>query len=193
MRSAASNQSINDYLLSFDDGKEIDEIVSECGTVDELSDDVVARIYENCDNECQDLQRKVSNDLHELIMADTIISLESEKKADQVIKELTTFSEAITLLAEIPQQFREASDPEALIASSKLKIDSALSDKLISESQAAQMKEQVEKSFKFDPLWTTSYEEILLNVKKGAYFLKLHLFCLLYRVSHSEECKVNQL
>ena len=179
MRSAASNQSINDYLLSFDDGKEIDEIVSECGTVDELSDDVVARISENCDNECQDFQRKVSNDLHELIMADTIISLESEKKADQVIKELTTFSEAVTLLAEIPQQFREASDPEALIASSKLKIDSALSDKLISESQAAQMKEQVEKSFKFDPLWTTSYEEILVNVKKGAYFLKLHSFCLL--------------
>ena len=64
MRSAASKE---DYLLSFDDGEKIDEILSECGTVDELSDELVARIYENCNDECQDLQRQTYNDLHEFI------------------------------------------------------------------------------------------------------------------------------
>ena len=64
MRSAASKE---DYLLSYDDGEKIDEILSECGTVDELSDELVARIYENCGDECQDLQRQTYNDLHEFI------------------------------------------------------------------------------------------------------------------------------
>ena len=64
MRSAASKE---DYLLSYDDGEKIDEILSECGTVDELSDELVARIYENCGDECQDLQRQTYNDVHEFI------------------------------------------------------------------------------------------------------------------------------
>ena len=102
-----------------------------------------------------------------LLKAETIISLESEKKSDEVVKALTTFSEAITLLHEIPQQFRESSDPEALIESSKLKITSAFNNGLITESQMNQMTKEVEDSFTFNPIYTTSYEEILFNVKKG--------------------------
>ena len=63
MRSAASKE---DYLLSYD-GEKVEEILSECGTVDELSDELVARIYENCGDECQDLQRQTYNDVHEFI------------------------------------------------------------------------------------------------------------------------------
>ena len=63
MRSPASKE---DYLLSYD-GEKVEEILSECGTVDELSDELVARIYENCGDECQDLQRQTYNDVHEFI------------------------------------------------------------------------------------------------------------------------------
>ena len=108
--------------------------------------------------------------------------MESEKKSDEVVKALTTFSEAITLLQEIPQQFREASDPEALKDSSKLKIASVFYDGLITESQMNQMMKEVEDSFTFNPIYTTSYEEILGNVKKGALFLKtlFDIFYLIY-------------
>ena len=95
------------------------------------------------------------------------LSLESEKQSDALIDQLTTFSEAITLLAEIPQLFLDASEPEALIDSSKLKISLAYSDGLLSDTQVAQLNEQVEKSFKFDPLLTTTYEEIIFDVQKG--------------------------
>ena len=166
MRSAASK---NDYLLSFDDGEKVEEILAECGSVDELSDELVAKIDENCLDRCQDLQREAKNNILEFIYEDTILSLESEKQSDALIEQLTTFSEAITLLAEIPQQFLDASDPDALIDSSKLKISLAYSDGLLSDTQVAQLNEQVEKSFKFDPLWTTPYEEIIFEVQKGAY------------------------
>ena len=169
MRSSASKI---DYLDSFHDGEMVEEILAECGTVDELSDELVAKIYENCDDECQDLQRQAQNNLKEFLHEDLIISLESEKKSAELIKQLTTFSEAITLLHEIPQQFRESSDPEALIESSKLKITSAFNNGLITESQMNQMTKEVEDSFTFNPIYTTSYEEILFNVKKGELFCK---------------------
>ena len=168
MRSAASK---NDYLLSLD-AEEAEEVLAECGTVDELSDELIAKIYENCDDECQDLQRQAQNNLKEFLHEDLIISLESEKKSAELIKQLTTFSDAITLLHEIPQQFRESSDPEALIDSSKQKIESAFSNGLITESQRNQMTKEVEDSFTFNPIYTTSYEEILFNVKKGELFCK---------------------
>ena len=164
MRSAASK---NDYLLSFDDGEKVEEILAECGSVDELSDELVAKIDENCLDSCQDLQRQAKNNILEFIYEDTILSLESEKQSDALIDQLTTFSEAITLLAEIPQLFLDASEPEALIDSSKLKISLAYSDGLLSDTQVAQLNEQVEKSFKFDPLLTTTYEEIIFDVQKG--------------------------
>ena len=163
MRSAASK---NDYLLSLD-AEEAEEVLAECGTVDELSDELIAKIYENCDDECQDLQRQAQNNLKEFLHEDLILSLESEKKSDELITQLTTFSEAITLLQEIPQQFREASDPEALIDSSKLKIESAFENGLITETQMTQMRNEVDASFAFNPAVTTTYSEILSNVKKG--------------------------
>ena len=173
MRSAASK---NDYLLSFDDGEKVEEILAECGTVDELSDELVAKIDENCLDKCQDLQRQAKNNLLEFVYEDTILSLESEKQSNTLIDQLTTFSEAITLLAEIPQLFLDASDPDALIDSSKLKISLAYSDGLLSDTQVAQLNEQVEKSFKFDPLWTTPYEEIIFEVKKGALLSKTFFY-----------------
>ena len=166
MRSAASK---NDYLLSLDAPE---EMTAECGTVDELSDELVAKIGENCLDECQDLQRQTANDLLEFVYQDTILSLESEKKSDALIKQLTTFSQAITLLAEVPQQLRESSDPEALIDSSKLKIADAFYDGLITETQMTQMMKEVEASFAFNPVVTTTYEEILSNVKKGTLLSK---------------------
>ena len=168
MRSTASK---DEYLLSLD-AEEAEEILAECGTVDELSDELVAKIDENCLDECQDLKRQAQNNLLEFIYEDTILSLESEKQSDALIEQLTTFSEAITLLAEIPQQFLDASEPDALIDSSKVKISLAYSDGLLSDTQVAQLNEQVEKSFKFDPLWTTPYEEIISEVKKGGLLSK---------------------
>ena len=169
MRSSASKI---DYLDSFHDGEMVEEILAECGTVDELSDELVAKIYENCDDECQDLQRQAQNNLKEFLHQELIISLESEKKSDELITQLTTFSEAITLLHEIPQQFRESSDPEALIDSSKLKIAAVFYDGLITEAQMTQMMQEVEQSFAFNPVITTTYEEILFSVKKGVLFFK---------------------
>ena len=93
--------------------------------------------------------------------------MDSEKKSDELITQLTTFSQAVTALAEIPQQLRETSDPEALKDSSKLKIASAFYDGLITEAQMTQMMGEVEASFAFNPAVTTSYGEILSNVKKG--------------------------
>ena len=49
MRSAASK---DDYLLSLD-AEEAEEVLAECGTVDELSEELVAKIAENCLDECQ--------------------------------------------------------------------------------------------------------------------------------------------
>ena len=189
MRSAASK---DDYLLSLD-AKEAEEILAECGTVDELSDELVAKIGENCLDECQDLQRQAANDLLEFVYQDTILSLDSEKKSDELIKQLTTFSQAITELAEIPQQLRELSNPEALIDSSKLKIASVFYDGLITEAQMTQMMKEVEQSFAFNPVITTTYEEILFNVKKGELFCKT-LFVLFVQgwcsISHlPDNCK----
>ena len=161
MRSVASK---NDYLLSLD---EPEEMTAECGTVNNLSDELVAKIGENCLDECQDLQRQAANDLLEFVYQDTILSLDSEKKSDELIKQLTTFSQAITTLAEIPQQLRELSNPEALIDSSKLKIESAFENGLITETQMTQMRNEVDASFAFNPAVTTTYSEILSNVKKG--------------------------
>ena len=170
MRSAASKDA---YLLSLNDAEKMEEITAECEMdVDELSDAVVAKINENCLDECQDLQRQGYNDLYEMINADKIISLESEKRSGEVIKTLTTWSQAITLLHDVPQQIREAADPTALIASSTTKIANALENGLISQAQHDQMKAQVQTSFEFNPLWTTSYEEILFNVKKGELLIK---------------------
>ena len=166
MRSAASKQ---DYLLTLEVPE---EMMAECGTVDELSDELVAKIGENCLDECQDLQRQAANDLLEFVYQDTILSLDSEKKSDELIKQLTTFSQAITSLAEIPQQLRELSDPEALIDSSKLKIADVFYDGLITEAQMTQMMKEVEASFAFNPAVTTTYEEILSNVKKGTLLSK---------------------
>ena len=163
MRSYLSKE---EYLSSLD-AERAEEIVAECGSVDDLSDAVVAKINENCLDECQDLQRQAYNNLHEMLHADLIISLESEKRSDQLLKTLTASSQAITLLHEIPQQFREASDPTALIASSIAKIEDAKDNDLITKAQKEQMISQVQESFKFNPLWTTSYEEILFNVKSG--------------------------
>jgi hypothetical protein len=172
MRSTASK---DEYLLSLD-AEEAEETLAECGTVDELSDELVAKIDENCLDECQDLKRQAQNNLLEFIYEDTILSLESEKQSDALIDQLTTFSEAITLLAEIPQLFLDASEPEALIDSSKLKISLAYSDGLLSDTQVAQLNEQIEKSFKFDPLLTTTYEEIIFDVQKGVSSLSLKLY-----------------
>ena len=61
MRSAASKQ---DYLLTLEVPE---EMMAECGTVDELSDELVAKIGENCLDECQDLQRQAANDLLEFV------------------------------------------------------------------------------------------------------------------------------
>ena len=166
MRSAASK---NDYLLSLDAPE---EMTAECGTVDDLSDELVAKIGENCLDECQDLQRQAANNLLEFVYQDTILSLDSEKKSDELIKQLTTFSQAITTLAEIPQQLRELSNPEALIDSSKLKIESAFENGLITETQMTQMRNEVDASFAFNPAVTTTYSEILSNVKKGTLLSK---------------------
>ena len=163
MRSYLSKE---EYLLSFD-AERADEIAAECGSVDELSDAVVAKINENCLDECQDLQRQAYNNLYEMFNADLIISLESEKRSDQLLKTLTASSQAITLLHEVPQLIREADDPTALIASSIAKIEDAKENDLITKAQKEQMISQVQESFKFNPLWTTSYEEILFNVKSG--------------------------
>ena len=149
-----------------------EEMTAECGTVDELSDELVAKIGENCLDECQDLQRQAANNLLEFVYQDTILSLDSEKKSDELIKQLTTFSQAITTLAEIPQQLRELSNPEALIDSSKLKIESAFENGLITETQMTQMRNEVDASFAFNPAVTTTYSEILSNVKKGTLLSK---------------------
>ena len=166
-----SHLSKTEFLLTFD-AERAEEIVAECGSVDDLSDAVVAKINENCLDECQDLQRLAYNNLYEMVNADLIISLESEKRSDQLLKILTASSQAITLLHEIPQQYREASDPTALIASSEAKIEDAYSNLLITQAQKQQMIEEVRESFKFNPLWTTSYEEILFNVKSGELLFK---------------------
>ena len=59
-----------------------------------------------------------------------------------------------------------------MIDSSKLKIESAFEDGLITEAQMTQMMREVEQSFAFNPVITTTYEEILFSVKKGVLFFK---------------------
>ena len=70
-------------------------------------------------------------------------------------------------LVEIPIAFREAQDPEKLKDISIAKVNAARKAELITPDQQKTMKAQIEKAFKFDPRYTTSYQEIVAGVGKG--------------------------
>ena len=70
-------------------------------------------------------------------------------------------------LVELPNAFREAQDPEKLIDKSIAKVRAAAEAKLIDDDQRKRMEDQINSAFAFDPLWTTSYQQIVANVGKG--------------------------
>ena len=70
-------------------------------------------------------------------------------------------------LVEVPIAFREAQDPDKIRDQSLAKVKAARDANLITDDQKTAMDDQIENAFAFDPLWTTSYQQIVANVGKG--------------------------
>ena len=123
----------------------------------------------NCNKDCLDKRNYVSIQLAEIVTAEEILEKENEEKREKAISVLQSVSQTMTELAQVPQAIRESQNPSTVKAQSNAKVQKAWKKGLINTDQKNQMLKEIDGAFSFGPLWTTSYKEIVDNVKKGNY------------------------
>ena len=169
-----SPKSKNEFLSTLD-GTTIEYLLQSCGTEDDienLSEDVLAKIDENCPAEpCQALRRDAENTLAEIEKKSAAMEKASEKRRDETVKYMKKMADAATSLQGIPDLIRDATmDPEKLESQCHANIDYIRSKGLISDEQATRMRKEV--SQKLDSSQgisglQSSFKDVSAGLKKG--------------------------